>query len=275
MNPWPLRCGCSVLTNWATKSHSWGHCTGIAELIGSNPVESLNFSGSWDNCLNCPASARIISSFDFFLSLVKILVLFPENLMPITEGIVPSSRWLNSAACHIRLQQSILWQTDPLLTCITLNFSVMMGQHPKSWSLLSTPPPTIFWMKWLHGNIIFENFKVTAHYRHAMNNNLSLLFVIFVLLGILTLNTLLLACDQNSCCHLLSVTLPLNQLSHWAALSKQQITADFWCICLLIYLVFLQAIGSRNLLKSIAKQREAQQQQLRALIAEKKTQLER
>ena len=23
------------------------------------------FSGSWDNCLNCPASARIISSFDF------------------------------------------------------------------------------------------------------------------------------------------------------------------------------------------------------------------
>ncbi|KAK2551345.1 Intraflagellar transport protein 20-like protein A, partial [Acropora cervicornis] len=35
------------------------------------------------------------------------------------------------------------------------------------------------------------------------------------------------------------------------------------------------AIGSRNLLKSIAKQREAQQQQLRALIAEKKTQLER
>ena len=24
-----------------------------------------HFSGSWDNCLNCPASARIISSFDF------------------------------------------------------------------------------------------------------------------------------------------------------------------------------------------------------------------
>ncbi|XP_068749851.1 intraflagellar transport protein 20 homolog [Montipora capricornis] len=37
----------------------------------------------------------------------------------------------------------------------------------------------------------------------------------------------------------------------------------------------MKAIGSRNLLKSIAKQREAQQQQLRALIAEKKTQLER
>ena len=31
----------------------------------SNPPWShLNFSGSWDNCLNCPASARIISSFD-------------------------------------------------------------------------------------------------------------------------------------------------------------------------------------------------------------------
>ncbi|VFV26134.1 intraflagellar transport protein 20 [Lynx pardinus] len=37
----------------------------------------------------------------------------------------------------------------------------------------------------------------------------------------------------------------------------------------------MKAIGARNLLKSIAKQREAQQQQLRALIAEKKMQLER
>lgn len=37
----------------------------------------------------------------------------------------------------------------------------------------------------------------------------------------------------------------------------------------------IQAIGSRNLLKSVAKQREAQQQQLHALIAEKRMQLER
>ncbi|XP_063153323.1 intraflagellar transport protein 20 homolog isoform X1 [Candoia aspera] len=37
----------------------------------------------------------------------------------------------------------------------------------------------------------------------------------------------------------------------------------------------IKAIGARNLLKSIAKQREAQQQQLQALITEKKTQLER
>ncbi|NP_001082135.1 intraflagellar transport protein 20 homolog A [Xenopus laevis] len=37
----------------------------------------------------------------------------------------------------------------------------------------------------------------------------------------------------------------------------------------------MKAIGARNLLKSIAKQREAQQQQLYALIAEKKMQLER
>ena len=29
------------------------------------PLSHLNFSGSQDNCLNCPASARIISSFDF------------------------------------------------------------------------------------------------------------------------------------------------------------------------------------------------------------------
>ncbi|XP_018429218.1 PREDICTED: intraflagellar transport protein 20 homolog [Nanorana parkeri] len=37
----------------------------------------------------------------------------------------------------------------------------------------------------------------------------------------------------------------------------------------------MKAIGARNLLKSITKQREAQQQQLHALIAEKKMQLER
>jgi len=37
----------------------------------------------------------------------------------------------------------------------------------------------------------------------------------------------------------------------------------------------MKAIGARNLLKSTAKQREAQQQQLHALIADKQTQLER
>lgn len=37
----------------------------------------------------------------------------------------------------------------------------------------------------------------------------------------------------------------------------------------------LKAIGARNMLKSMAKQRESQQQQLVGLIHEKKTQLER
>uniref|UniRef100_A0A0B6XZ69 Uncharacterized protein n=2 Tax=Arion vulgaris TaxID=1028688 RepID=A0A0B6XZ69_9EUPU len=37
----------------------------------------------------------------------------------------------------------------------------------------------------------------------------------------------------------------------------------------------MKAIGARNLLKSIAKQREGQQQQLQALITEKRMQLER
>ncbi|KAJ1522106.1 hypothetical protein ONE63_002417 [Megalurothrips usitatus] len=37
----------------------------------------------------------------------------------------------------------------------------------------------------------------------------------------------------------------------------------------------LKAIGTRNLLKSMAKKREAQQQQLQALILEKSTELER
>ncbi len=37
----------------------------------------------------------------------------------------------------------------------------------------------------------------------------------------------------------------------------------------------IKAIGARNHLKSISKEREAQKQQLQALIAEKKMQLER
>ncbi|KAK2162869.1 hypothetical protein LSH36_90g05001 [Paralvinella palmiformis] len=37
----------------------------------------------------------------------------------------------------------------------------------------------------------------------------------------------------------------------------------------------MKAIGSRNLLKSVAQQRQAQQQELQALITEKKIQLER
>ena len=39
--------------------------------------------------------------------------------------------------------------------------------------------------------------------------------------------------------------------------------------------ICLQAIGARNMLKSYAKQREAQQEQLRALIVEKKSELDR
>ena len=44
---------------------SWlEHCTGIAEVMGSNPVESPEFF-RFMRQLHCPASARIISSFDF------------------------------------------------------------------------------------------------------------------------------------------------------------------------------------------------------------------
>ena len=47
-------------------------------------------------------------------------------------------------------------------------------------------------------------------------------------------------------------------------------------IFVLLYLsVLLQAIGARNHIKSIAKERESQKQQLQLLIAEKKIQLER
>lgn len=49
---------------------------------------------------------------------------------------------------------------------------------------------------------------------------------------------------------------------------------SFMSVGLLLCVLF-QAIGARNLLKSIAKQREAQQQQLQALITEKRMQLER
>ena len=46
-----------------------GYSTGFEPMTSTIRIpyalSHLNFSGSWDNCLNCPASARIISSFDF------------------------------------------------------------------------------------------------------------------------------------------------------------------------------------------------------------------
>ena len=39
-NPWPLRCRCSALTNWATKSHSWKQ----VNLLGSCfPVKGMSY----------------------------------------------------------------------------------------------------------------------------------------------------------------------------------------------------------------------------------------
>ena len=46
-----------------SRSICWAHVFPWKECWG--PLSHLNFSGSWDNCSNCPASARIISSFDF------------------------------------------------------------------------------------------------------------------------------------------------------------------------------------------------------------------
>ena len=49
------------------KIWSWlEHCTGSQRSWVRIPLSHLNFSGSWDNCLNCPASAKIISSFNVF-----------------------------------------------------------------------------------------------------------------------------------------------------------------------------------------------------------------
>ena len=48
------------------------------------PLSHLNFSGLQDNCLNCPASARIISSFDFVCLLD--FVLRRCGVLHITEG---------------------------------------------------------------------------------------------------------------------------------------------------------------------------------------------
>lgn len=57
-------------------------------------------------------------------------------------------------------------------------------------------------------------------------------------------------------------------------ISNAQVIYELYELDLLSCIIW-QAIGARNLLKSVAKQREAQQQQLQALIAEKRMQLER
>ena len=53
----------------------------------------VNFSGSRDNCLNCPVSARIISSFDFkhrtsynTSFIINLLVGVSSSLHTMTEG---------------------------------------------------------------------------------------------------------------------------------------------------------------------------------------------
>ena len=64
------------LSNCLMNLKNSGDSTGFEPMTSAMPVQcsnqlsyevtqNLNFSGSWDNCLNCPASARIISSFDF------------------------------------------------------------------------------------------------------------------------------------------------------------------------------------------------------------------
>ena len=42
------------------------HCTGIAEVLGSNPVQAwIFFRLSFRNCLSCVVTARIFLLFDF------------------------------------------------------------------------------------------------------------------------------------------------------------------------------------------------------------------
>ena len=80
--------------NWpwdeVTKARNWRPCAGWLLWVtnfeskcakttegalhrhrrGRIPLGHLNFSASWDNCLNCSASARIISSFNYLISLI-------------------------------------------------------------------------------------------------------------------------------------------------------------------------------------------------------------
>ena len=58
---------CSNQLSYEVTQFSWlEHCTGIAEVMGSNPVESPEFFRFMRQLLNCPASARIISSLEIF-----------------------------------------------------------------------------------------------------------------------------------------------------------------------------------------------------------------
>ncbi|KAM6049522.1 intraflagellar transport protein 20 homolog isoform 1-T1 [Chlamydotis macqueenii] len=73
-------------------------------------------------------------------------------------------------------------------------------------------------------------------------------------------------CGESLACHVLcSLLCVKNPIPPFLL----QLHKQSFCVPLSV------AIGARNLLKSIAKQREAQEQQLQALISEKKIQLER
>ena len=55
---------CSNQQRYEDEATQWRAGQKFRRLNGI-PLSQLNLSGSWDNCLNCPASARIMSSFDF------------------------------------------------------------------------------------------------------------------------------------------------------------------------------------------------------------------
>ena len=72
-NPWPLRYRCSALPTELWSHNCWEqvnfsgfiaqlveHCTGIAEVTGSNPAEAwIFFRLLFRNCLNCVSTAKI------------------------------------------------------------------------------------------------------------------------------------------------------------------------------------------------------------------------
>ena len=58
------------------------------------PLSHLNLSGSWDNCLNCPASARIISSFEYLMSLCPSLVKSSHRYHMHLQSLLTKT-WLN------------------------------------------------------------------------------------------------------------------------------------------------------------------------------------
>ena len=90
-------------------------------------MSHLNFSGSWDNCLNCPASARIISSLWFCFHF--------ENSLSLWHFKCGARYDKNMSACSVHWQECAVNKRGRWFCCLkTATTIIVFLSHLNTWS---------------------------------------------------------------------------------------------------------------------------------------------